>query len=372
MIPGAAIMVVAVFIVVGCARGQETHQSATPAASTPPATSTPPTPVLSGTYRLDQDGAKVTTNGAPSPTSNVTSWYVFRSSCGSTGCVATGTRLDDNNHQVAFTPATATVMRFVGGHWKKVPARVQQPEQRCLGPHGTVVAGEETEVSTLSWEPQRDGTLRGVKTETVVTNECGNQGTVWQYPMVAMRVGGVLPGVTVADPAALTASLATSSTAPVVPGPALNGAYRLDFDRAHQTRDGVPMRNSVPSETDWWALRSLCTSSGCVATGVRLSGSNQQDATGVGRVLRFVDGRWQLAPYIVTGPCMGSGQTATDTKTVSWSWDPQPGGTLHGVDTLTVLTDECGRQGTVFQNPMVVTRVGDVPPAVVLADPALF
>jgi hypothetical protein len=371
MFLGAAIVGV-VFTVVGCGHGQETHKSGAPATSTPSATKTPPAAELNGTYRLDQDGAKVTTNGAPSPTSNVTSWYVFRSSCGSTGCAATGTRLDDKNHQAAFTPATTTVMHFVGGHWQKMPARVQQPEQRCLGPNGTVVPGEETEVSTLSWEPQPDGKLRGVRTETVVTNECGNQGTVWQYPMVATRVGGAPRGVNVADPARVTASPATSSSAPAVAGPTLKGAYRVDFDRAHQTRNGVPSTDPVPNETDWWAFRSLCTSSGCLATGVRLSGTNQQEAAGFGRVLRFADGHWQLAPYIITGPCTGTGQTATDTKTVSWSWDPQPDGTLHGVDTLTVLTDECGRKGTVFQNPMVVTRIGDAPPAVVLADPALF
>jgi hypothetical protein len=372
MLAGAATMVMVVSTVVGCGRGQDTHKSATPLSSTPPATSAPPAPILNGTYRLDQDGAKVTTNGAPSPTSNVTSWYVFRSSCGPTGCTATGTRLDDNNHQVAFTPASTTVMHFVGGHWQKVPAKVQQPEQRCLGPNATIVAGEETEISTLSWEPQRDDTLRGVKTETVVTNECGNQGTVWQYPMVAKRVGAAPPGVTVADPAKVTASPATTSTAPAVAGPVLNGAYRLDFDRARQTRNGAPIANPVPDQTDWWAFRSLCRSSGCVATAVRLSGTNQEEASGIGRVLRFTDGHWQLAPYIITGPCTGTAPTATDTKTVTWSWDPQPDGTLHGVDTLTVLTDECGHRGTAFQTPMVVTRVGDVPPTVVLADPALF
>jgi serine/threonine protein kinase, bacterial len=99
----AGIVAAVVLAGAGCGHGQETPKSS------------PPTAVLDGTYRLDQDGAKVTTNGAPSPVSNATFWYAFRSSCGSTGCAATGTRLDDNNHQVAFTPATTTVMHFVGG-----------------------------------------------------------------------------------------------------------------------------------------------------------------------------------------------------------------------------------------------------------------
>jgi hypothetical protein len=337
--------------------------------------------VLDGTYRLDQDGAKVTTNGAPlaTPMENVTLWYAFRSSCGSAVCAATGTRLDNNNHQVAFTPAATTDMRFVGGHWQKVPVRIQHREQQCLGANGTVVAGEETQMVTVSWDPQPDGTLRGVKTETVVTNECGQQGLVWQYQMVATRVGDVPPGVTVADPATVTASPASSSPAPAVAGPGLNGAYRVDFDYSHQTVNGVPVSNTGPNANGirWWAFRSLCTSSGCVATGAMLSPANHQAAAGTDpRVLHFTDGHWQDTPYLVTDPntCpRASGQTGSPTlTTVAWSWDPQPDGTLRGIETDTLVTSECGDQGVAHQTPMVVTRDGDVPPAVVLADPALF
>jgi serine/threonine-protein kinase len=57
---------------------------------------------------------------------------------------------------------------------------------------------------------------------------------------------------------------------------------------------------------------------------------------------------------------------------VSWSLQPQLDGTLRGVKTYIVLTNECGRQGNVHKTPFVATRIGDVPPAVVLADPALF
>jgi serine/threonine-protein kinase len=51
--------------------------------------------------------------------------------------------------------------------------------------------------------------------------------------------------------------------------------------------------------------------------------------------------------------------------------EPQPDGTLRGTETETVLTNECGNQGT-WRTPLSVTRTGDVPRAVVLADPALF
>jgi hypothetical protein len=56
----------------------------------------------------------------------------------------------------------------------------------------------------------------------------------------------------------------------------------------------------------------------------------------------------------------------------AWSLEPQPDGTLRGVQTHTALTNECGNQGTVYRTPMVVTRMGDVPPSVILSDPTLF
>jgi serine/threonine protein kinase, bacterial len=71
-------------------------------------------------------------------------------------------------------------------------------------------------------------------------------------------------------------------------------------------------------------------------------------------------------------PCLGTNGPVTFTATYGWSWEPQPDGTLRGVGTGTILTNECGSQGTVWRTPMVVTRVGDVPPGVILADPALF
>lgn len=363
MLLGAAIAVV-VFTVIGVTGCTSGSKHATPATSTPPAA------VLDGTYRLDDDGAKATLNGVPIPTSNVTFWYVFRSSCRSTGCAATGTRLDDNNHQVAFTPATTIVLYFVGGHWQKEPARgmsltVQRPGPQCLGPNNALSAGEDTEVQTESWAPQPDGTLRGIETDTFVTSECGHQGLVQQFPMVVTRVGDVPAGVTVADPATVPGAPATSSPAPAAAGPALNGTYRVDLDMTHQTVNGVPAIPG-PNATHWWGFRSLCASSGCVATGARLSDTNHQEPGGVPHVLHFADGHWQDTPYLFNAPC------PTGTSTSSWSWDPQPDGTLRGFETDTALTNECGSQGRVVRAPMVVTREGDVPPAAVLADPALF
>ncbi|ETZ98427.1 putative serine/threonine-kinase pknI domain protein [Mycobacterium kansasii 824] len=101
----AATMAMAVLIVVGVI-GYRMIQNNT-AAKPPAAAEPPPAAVLEGTYRVDIDWAKQTENGAPASSSdktNSSSWWAFRSFCSSTGCVASGTVLDDTNHQVAATP----------------------------------------------------------------------------------------------------------------------------------------------------------------------------------------------------------------------------------------------------------------------------
>jgi serine/threonine-protein kinase len=174
---------------------------------------------------------------------------------------------------------------------------------------------------------------------------------------------------------------ATSSASAVLPGsspgaaqPVLDGAYRLDYDRAKQSSNGVIPNNGA--QTSWWAFNSACTSTGCAATGTKLDNVNHQGekTTGTGNtgVLHFVDGHWQSAPRELQTQCGAARgtQTATQVETVVWSLTPQPDGTLHGVQTQTVQSNECGAQGAMLRIPVVATRVGDVPPGVAVADPA--
>jgi serine/threonine protein kinase, bacterial len=91
--------------------------------------------------------------------------------------------------------------------------------------------------------------------------------------------------------------------------------------------------------------------------------------------VRFVDGHWQETASLEKDPktCpQAPNGKATEEKTGSWSFEPQPDGTLRGIDTNTAITNECGNQGDVWRTPIVATRVGDFPPAVSVADPALF
>jgi serine/threonine-protein kinase len=155
----------------------------------------------------------------------------------------------------------------------------------------------------------------------------------------------------------------------------------VDYDYADQTVNGAPTTGSGKKEPHWWAFRSSCTPTRCVATGAGLADNNRQEPSGTADVVQFTDGRWQDTPYLqdpqpceatYSGPEKIPGGNAADTSTINWSLEPQTDGTLHGTQTSTVLTDGCGKQGKVYKTPIVATRVGDVPPAVVLADPALF
>jgi hypothetical protein len=372
LVPVTALLVAA--IAVASALLFDTHRA--------PATSTraPAAPTLDGTYRLDPDLSRQVINGAavPQPNAKNTSWWAFRSSCKPTGCVATGTALNKDNHQVADTPADTAEIHFMDGHWQAAPFQ-RHVHRTCLGANGEVVAtGGATYMVTLSMEPQRDGRLRGMATDTVVSSECVSQGQVIQFPFVASRTGDLPPSVRVADPATVTASLATSTRFPPIVGQALDGIFRVDSDYAKSTVNGVTGANPPPNDSTWWAFRSMCSMAGCVATGLALASENptaKRDGTvSATDVLHFADGHWQdTASIRPPTKCPGATNgTTADTETVSWSLEAKPGGTVQGIQTVSVLTNECGNQGTVYRTPISATRVGDVPPTVVLADPDLF
>ncbi|MFZ0905821.1 MAG: serine/threonine-protein kinase, partial [Mycobacterium sp.] len=373
-----ATVLVAAIGVVGYLMQPTRKTASAPAANTTPAPAAKPPPrppaLLDGTYRFDYDYEKQTINGAPYAvhTTDTTGWWAFRSSCSSTGCVATATQLDTNNPQVARTPAASAEYRFVDGHWQSAPSQRQLAQPRCLGADGQVVAGANTVILTWSVQPQPDGTLRGEKTGTALTNECGLQGQVAVAPVVVTRTGDVPSGVRVADPAKVTIAASTSTAAPHVAGPVLDGTYRLDFDLQNQTINGT-VTGLGAAVNEWWAFRSVCTPVGCAAAGSELAESNQQEGTGTTSVLHFADGHWQ-GTLTLQAPmdCQQTNKPGRDDETRLWSWDPQPDGTLKGLQVGTILSNGCGTQGTVYRTPFVATRTGDVAPSVIVADPALF
>lgn len=182
-------------------------------------TSTPSLPiaVLDGTYRMDYDDTKRTINGAPMPlTPNDIAWAAFRSQCTPAGCVARNVALDNKNPHVidAATGAEPKDYRYANGRWLETPIRRQQSVDSCLGANDAIVAGAFTTVIANYLDPQPDGTLRGVTTATVLTNECGTQGAVIQTPFVATRTGDVPTGVAIPDPAGVPPIPPTVTPAP--------------------------------------------------------------------------------------------------------------------------------------------------------------
>ncbi len=165
--------------------------------------------------------------------------------------------------------------------------------------------------------------------------------------------------------------------APVAAAPEFDGTYRLDFDITRSPRGAhgvVGARRAT--QTGWWAFRSVCTATGCVATGTRLDDDNHRVASIAGGgqtdVLRFVDGYWDGAPSEVRAGCRPPDRagTSTELEMVVWSLAPRADGTLRGTQTATVRSNECGARGVVRRIAIVATRIGDVPPDVTVADPA--
>ncbi|MCV7413583.1 nuclease PIN [Mycobacterium florentinum] len=216
-------------------------------------------PVLGGTYQLTYDRTKRTTNGiAIRHDGSDTNWWAFRSACTTNGCAASGTKLDDTNHQVASTAdgGETDTLRYVGGYWQGAP---QQERVGCHQPNGQVLA---TQQETVAWSlaPQPDGTLRGTETETVLSNECGAQGAVVRVPVVATRVGDAPAGVALADPN----QVISTSTTPAHPAPAVLGGLCTDVDKLAYD----PTSNQqVVCEGNTWDKAPI-------ATGVHAAGSS--------------------------------------------------------------------------------------------------
>jgi hypothetical protein len=121
--------------------------------------------------------------------------------------------------------AIGELVRLTSGQWMARPplrcprGHTLRPGRMlvCFKPVDTPGEAYETEIETLSLEPQPDGTYRGTTTRTIQTNECGTQGNVHVVPFVVWRTGPVPPGV-VADPPTMSA-LPQPTSAQQTPGP---------------------------------------------------------------------------------------------------------------------------------------------------------
>lgn len=150
-------------------------------------------------------------------------------------------------------------------------------------------------------------------------------------------------------------------SAVVIYEPALDGTYRLDLDGKHVLVNGKAMH--APPAPSLFAIRSACSHSGCVATGTLLQGDDSKRATDYTVVLDYVNGGWQMAaPNTFSCP-----DDSTSPGVVAWFVKPGPGRTLVGTYYAAhAVGVDCV---SAMQAPMTLTRVGDVDPAVAVADP---
>nr|VTP04315.1 Serine/threonine-protein kinase PknF [Mycobacterium riyadhense] len=168
--------------------------------------------------------------------------------------------------------------------------------------------------------------------------------------------GGIFAIVKLAGHRHPTASAPPSSAASAGPaaGP-FTGTYRGDYGQAlGPGLDGGPIAGSKPSTTTW-GVRSVCRSTGCLATASRLSGETTTLAT---MVFDDVGGRW-LSVGLSTDTC----RDAPSEFWVVMTLQPRPDSTLAGEISKT------SANGCATRTPVTFTRTGDVDVTGV-ADPA--
>ena len=188
------------------------------------------------------------------------------------------------------------------------------------------------------------------------------------------RAAGPMTAIRSSAPAAAAAPTTTSAPSRNFPGPgeALDGSYRVDVNRADQTYDKTP-DPQPPNVSTWWAFRTACTPTECVATGAMLDDNDHQKLSPAGGdkplVLDFRDGAWQSRPDKVLFACLGpDGAPAQQTTTQAIKLQLSDGA-LSGTMTVTVDSDECRQQGATIEIPAVAAHVAQVPPGVLVPGP---
>lgn len=163
----------------------------------------------------------------------------------------------------------------------------------------------------------------------------------------------------------------SSNPPPAAPLP-MDGTYRIEVQRSRQTFDNTPTPQPPDVET-WWAIRSSCTPTRCLAAATLLDEGDhtrEKSPDVHPMLLEFIDGQWRSRAETTKFPCVGpTGQANTQTTTQVLTLAPQPRDTLAGEVNVTVKSNECNQQGGLIRIPAVARRSGDIPPAVNVPDP---
>jgi hypothetical protein len=149
----------------------------------------PSAPSFEGTYRFDFDGSQQLAGGEPKPTKSRSRNYAVRSSCTDSGCIATATKLVDDNPKQKSDPPLDLVLDYVDGHWQMALREDSACTDRDIkGP------------SLTAWllQPQPDGTLSG--TSYVAMNPSPDCAVATQTPITVRRLSDTDSSISVADP----------------------------------------------------------------------------------------------------------------------------------------------------------------------------
>jgi serine/threonine-protein kinase len=149
----------------------------------------PTAPSFEGTYRFDFDGTQQLAGGEPKPTKSRTRTYALRSACTDSGCIATATKLADDDPKRKSDPPVDLVLDYVDGHW-----------QTALREDGACTDSDVKGPSLTAWilQPQPDGTLTG--TSYVAMNPSPDCTVATSTPVTVTRHGDVDAAISVADP----------------------------------------------------------------------------------------------------------------------------------------------------------------------------
>ncbi|MDT5093897.1 MAG: serine/threonine protein kinase, bacterial [Mycobacterium sp.] len=143
--------------------------------------------------------------------------------------------------------------------------------------------------------------------------------------------------------------------------PVLHGTYRLDFDGASRTINGVASPAANTSAT--YTFNSSCAEEGCTASAVLLNATDKEavSAHNPDLTLEFVDGAWKLSlPY--DSQCEEVGER---NQLLTWSLTPQGSDVLTGYRIVATPGQACkGDDVGPLSQPMTATRVGTTAPGV--------
>jgi hypothetical protein len=149
----------------------------------------PAAPRFDGTYRFDFDGSQQIAGGELKAAKSRSRNYALRTACTDSGCIATATKLADDDPTRKSDPPVDLVFDYFDGHW-----------QTALREDTACSDSDVKGPSITAWilQPQPDGTMTG--TSYVAMNPSPECAVATETPMTVTRVSDVGAGISLADP----------------------------------------------------------------------------------------------------------------------------------------------------------------------------